>query len=485
MSIHGLLVDEDIHVIEHRQIFVNGKWIDSAATEMIPVVNPATEETIAAVARGTAEDVDLAARAAADAFEQWSQTPVKERAAVLHRMARLLEARSDELTDTMVSEVGTPITHARRSQTATAIADLDNFADVMSDVIWEERVDDTVILREAVGVIGALCAWNGPLRSVVLKAGAAIAAGCTVVVKPAEVAPLTGYVFADVATEAGLPDGVVNLVSGTGPEIGEAIVLHPAVDMASLTGSVRAGSRVMELAARSVKHVALELGGKSANLVCEDADLQAAIASGIDDAYRNAGQVCGGLTRLLVPRSRLAEAEEIAKAVAESYVVGDPLDPATTLGPVVSEVQRDRVRAHIQRAIDEGVRLITGGTESPDGIDRGFYVKPTIFSSATNSTHIAQEEVFGPVVTIIPFEDEAEAIAIANDSQYGLAGGVWAADRERARGIARKIRTGRIRINGTAINMKAPHGGFKLSGIGREMGRVGIEDYLEYKAVHG
>ena len=472
-------------MIEQRQqIFVSGKWIDSSATETISVVNPATEETIAEVARGTAEDVDLAARAAAAAFEGWSRSSVEERVAVLHRMARLLEARSDELTDTMVSEVGTPIAIARRSQTATAIADLDNFANVLPDVLWEERVDDTLILREAVGVIGALCAWNGPLRSVVLKAGAAIAAGCTVVVKPAEVAPLTGYVFADVATEAGLPDGVVNLVSGTGPEIGEAIVLHPAVDMATLTGSVRAGSRVMELAARSVKRVALELGGKSANLVCEDADLQAAIASGIDDAFRNAGQVCGGLTRLLVPRSRLAEAEDIAKAVAESYVVGDPLDPATTLGPVVSEVQRDRVRAHIQRAIDEGVRLVSGGTEQPEGIDRGFYVRPTIFSG-DNSTHIAQEEVFGPVVVIIPFEDEADAISIANDSQYGLAGGVWAADRERARGIARRIRTGRVRINGTPINMKAPHGGFKLSGIGREMGRIGIEDYLEYQAVHG
>ena len=471
-------------MIKKRQIFVSGKWIDSSATETIPVVNPATEETIAEVARGTAEDVDLAASAAAAAFEEWSRSSVEERVAVLHRMARLLEARSDELTDTMVSEVGTPITTARRSQTATAIADLDNFATVMPDVLWEERVDDTLILREAVGVIGALCAWNGPLRSVILKAGAAISAGCTVVVKPAEVAPLTGYVFADVATEAGLPDGVVNLVSGTGPEIGEAIVLHPAVDMASLTGSVRAGSRVMELAARSVKRVALELGGKSANLVCEDADLQAAIASGIDDAFRNAGQVCGGLTRLLVPRSRLTEAEGIAKTVAESYVVGDPLDPATTLGPVVSEVQRDRVRAHIQRAIDEGVRLVTGGTESPEGIDRGFYVRPTIFSG-DNSTHIAQEEVFGPVVVIIPFEDEADAISIANDSQYGLAGGVWAADRERARGIARRIRTGRVRINGTPINMKAPHGGFKFSGIGREMGRIGIEDYLEYKAVHG
>ena len=471
-------------MIEHRQIFVNGKWIDSAATDTIAVVNPATEETIAVVARGTAEDVDLAARAAAAAFDGWSQTGVQERVAVLRRMARLLEARADELTQTMVGEVGTPLVHARQSQTGTAIADLVHFADALPEVLWQERVDDTVIYREAAGVVGALCAWNGPLRSIILKAGAAVAAGCTVVVKPAEIAPLTGYVFADVATEAGLPDGVINLVSGTGPEIGEAIVLHPGVDMASLTGSVRAGSRVMELAARSVKRVALELGGKSANLVCEDADLPAAVASGIDDAFRNAGQVCGGLTRLLVPRSRLAEAEDIAVAAAQSYVLGDPLDPSTTLGPVVSAVQRDRVRAHIQRAIDDGLRLLTGGTDTPAGLDRGYYVQPTIFSG-DNSTHLAQEEVFGPVVVIIAFEDEANAITIANDSQYGLAGGIWAADPDRARALARKIRTGRIRINGAPINMKAPHGGFKLSGIGREMGRIGIEDYLEYKAIHG
>lgn len=471
-------------MIEHRQIFVNGKWIDSSATEMIPVVNPATEETIAEVSRGTSEDVDLAARAAAAAFGDWSRSSIAERTAVLRRMADLLEARSDELTDMMVREIGTPISTACRSQTDVAVADLRNFANVMQDVVWTERVDQSVIHREPVGVVGALCAWNGPLRSVVLKAGAAIAAGCTVVVKPAEVAPLSGYVFADVAAEAGLPDGVVNLVSGTGPEVGEAIVLHPAVDMASLTGSVRAGSRVMELASRSVKRVALELGGKSANLVCEDADLPAAIASGIDDAFRNAGQVCGGLTRLLVPRSRLAEAEDLAVAAAHSYVLGDPFDPATTLGPVVSAVQRDRVRTHIQHAIDDGLRMLTGGPEAPDGLARGYYVQPTVFVG-DNSSRLAQEEVFGPVVIIIPFEDEADAVAIANDSQYGLAGGVWAADPERARAIARRIRTGRVRINGTAINMKAPHGGFKLSGIGREMGRIGLEDYLEYQAVHG
>ena len=471
-------------MIEHRQIFVNGKWVDSTATESIPVVNPATEETIASVPRGTAEDVDLAARAAADAFVQWSQSPVEERTAVLRRIARILEGRADELTNTMVSEVGTPISAACGSQTDVSVADLDIMADAMKEIAWQENVGTAVVRREAAGVVGALCAWNGPLRSVVLKAGAAIAAGCTVVIKGSEVAPLTSYVFADVATEAGLPDGVVNLVSGTGPEVGEAIVLHPAVDVASLTGSVRAGSRVMELASRSVKRVALELGGKSANLICEDADLPTAISTGIADAFRNAGQVCGGLTRILVPKSRLAEAEALAVATAESYVLGDPFDPATTLGPVVSAVQRDRVRAHITRAIDDGVRLLTGGPEAPEGIDRGYFIRPTVFSGE-NSARLAQEEVFGPVVIIIGFDDEADAIAIANDSQYGLAGGIWCGDPARARQLATQVRTGRIRINGTPIDMRAPHGGFKLSGLGREMGKYGIEEFLEYKSVIG
>jgi aldehyde dehydrogenase (NAD+) len=471
-------------VIDHRQIFVNGKWIDSTATEFIDVVNPATEETIATVPRGTVEDVDLAAKAARAAFDQWSRSPVEQRTAVLRRMATLLEARSDELTPPMVTEIGTPIGAACSSQTDVSIADLNILADAINEIAWHEQVENADVRREAAGVVGALCAWNGPLRSVVLKAGAAIAAGCTVVVKGSEVAPLTSYVFADVATEAGLPEGVVNVVTGTGPEVGEAIVLHPDVDVASLTGSVRAGSRVMELASRSVKRVALELGGKSANLVCEDADLEKAVSTGIADAFRNAGQVCGGLTRLLVPKSRLAETEELAVATANSYVLGDPFDPATTLGPVVSAVQRDRVRAHITRAIDDGVRMLTGGPEAPEGLDRGYFVRPTVFSG-DNSTRLAQEEVFGPVVIIIGFDDEEDAIRIANDSQYGLAGGIWCGEAERARNLASRIRTGRIRINGTPINMRAPHGGFKLSGIGREMGKYGIEEFLEYKSVIG
>jgi aldehyde dehydrogenase (NAD+) len=466
------------------RIFVDNEWVQSSGRDWIDVVNPATEQTIAKVIRGTSDDVDRAAEAAAKAFSSWSQVPVEDRAAMLRRLAELIAAKADELTPLIVSEVGQPITFAIGSQTEVAVEDLRNFADAASDVLWVEHVENFVARREPVGVVGAIAAWNGPLRSVCLKAGAALAAGCTVVVKPSELAPLSAYVMADLVAEAGIPAGVFNLVSGTGPEVGEAIASHPLVDLVSLTGSVRAGSRVMELASRSVTRVALELGGKSANLILDDADLQRAVNVGIDDAFRNSGQVCGGLSRMLVPCHRLAEAEELAVAKAQSFVIGDPLDPATTMGPVISDVQRERIRGYIRSGIDDRVRMLTGGPEAPEGLDRGYYVKPTVFSG-DNNVRLAREEVFGPVLVIIPFDGEDDGIAIANDSIYGLAGAIWSADPERARAVATRVRTGRIRINGTPINMKAPHGGFKSSGFGREMGRYGIEEYLEYKSVIG
>jgi len=302
------------------------------------------------------------------------------------------------------------------------------------------------------------------------------------VLKGTEVAPLSSFIFAEMVEEAGLPAGVFNLVSGTGPVVGEAIVTHPLVDMISLTGSVRAGRRVMELAAQGVKKVTLELGGKSANIILDGADLPKAIEVGIEDAFRNSGQVCGGLSRVLVPRSRLAEAEEVAVRKAESYVLGDPYDPATTLGPVANVHQRRRIREYIRSGLDEGVRLLTGGADAPEGLDKGFFVKPTVFSG-DNTSRIAREEIFGPVVVIVPFDDEEDALRIANDTQYGLAGAVWAENDDHARAVAARLRAGRIRINGSAINPRAPHGGFKLSGIGREFGRYGIEEYLEYKSI--
>jgi aldehyde dehydrogenase (NAD+) len=469
-------------VIERDQIFINGKWVASSGEGVISVTSPVTEATVATIPAGSVEDVDLAVRAAADAFPAWSQTSVDERVEMLHKLARLTEARSEEITRAVVSEIGQPAKIAQESQGAAAVEDLRSIAESLPGIVWEEQVGHTVVAREAAGVVGAITPWNGPMRMVCMKAGAAIAAGCTVVLKGTEVAPLSSFIFAEIVAEAGLPDGVFNLVSGAGPDVGEALVTHPLVDMVSLTGSVRAGRRVMELASQSVKKVALELGGKSANVILEDADLEQAVNVGIEDAFRNSGQVCGGLSRVLVPRSRLAEAEELAVRKAESYVLGDPYDPATTLGPVANATQQQRVRDYIRSGLEEGVRLLTGGPEAPEGLERGYFVRPTVFSG-DNTSRIAREEIFGPVVVIIPFDSEEEAFDIANDTQYGLAGAIWAGDPDRARALARKLRAGRIRINGSPVNQRAPHGGFKLSGIGREFGRYGIEEFLEYKAI--
>jgi aldehyde dehydrogenase (NAD+) len=469
-------------MIERNQILIGGKWVDSSGDGVLTVTNPATEQPFATIPRGSAEDVDRAARAAAESLDSWSQSPLAERADVLRRVADLLEARSDELVAAIVGEVGEPVTVATRHQVAAPIAHLRNTAEALSDVVFDEQLGATLVHRAPAGVIGAITPWNVPLLMVAMKVGAAVAAGCTVVLKGTELAPLSSFIFAEAVTEAGLPDGVFNLVSGTGPEVGEALVTHPLVDMVSLTGSVRAGRRVMELASAGIKRVALELGGKSANIILEDADLEEAVIAGIDDAFRNSGQVCGALSRVLVHRSRVAEAEAIAAAKAGSFILGDPLDPGTTLGPVANKSQRERVRGYIRSGLDEGARLVTGGAETPEGLDVGYYVRPTVFS-ADNTVRIAREEIFGPVVTIIPFEDENEAVRLANDSDYGLCGAIWGADTERARKLATRVRTGRIRINGSPVNPKAPHGGFKLSGIGRENGRFGIEEFLEYQSI--
>jgi aldehyde dehydrogenase (NAD+) len=471
-------------MIERTQIFVSGAWVDSSATDVIEVENPATEEVIATVPRGTPEDVDRAVQGAAAALDDWSQSAVDTRTDALRNLANLIEEHAEEVTNSIVAEIGQPVTYAARASTKTTVQDLRNFADAMKDVVWSEQIGNAMVHRRAAGVVGAITAWNGPIRSVCLKAGAAMAAGCTVVLKSSEVAPLTPFLLADLTVEAGIPDGVFNLVSGTGPEVGEALVSHPLTDMLSLTGSVRAGSRVMELASASVKRVALELGGKSANLILEDADLERAVHTGLEDTFRNSGQACGALTRILVPRERLAEAESYAVAKANSFTLGDPTDPETDLGPMATRLQRDRVRDYIQLGLDEGARLVVGGPDAPEGLDRGYYIRPTVFTT-TNTTRIAREEIFGPVAVMIPYDTEDDAIRIANDSVYGLAGAVWAASDDRARAVAARLRTGRVRINGTPLDMRAPHGGFKLSGIGREMGRHGIEDFTEYQSIHG
>ncbi|MFE3828488.1 aldehyde dehydrogenase family protein [Streptomyces sp. NPDC059092] len=469
-------------MIERDQIFINGTWRKSSGDGVIPVINPVTEEPVATIPAGNADDVDRAAQAAADAFPEWSRTSVDERVEVLEKLARLTEKYADEITRAIVSEIGQPERIAKTAQTAIAVQDFMTLAGSLRTMTWDEQVGPTLVSREAAGVIAAITPWNAPMHMVCMKVGSALAAGCTVVLKGTEVAPLSSFIFAEIAEEAGLPGGVFNLVSGTGTEVGEPMVTHPLVDMISITGSVRAGRRVMELASRSVKRVALELGGKSANVILEDADLELAINDGIEDAFRNSGQVCGGLSRVLVPRARLAEAEEIAVRKAQSYVMGDPFDPATTLGPVANATQRERVREYIRSGTADGARLLTGGPEAPHGLDRGYFVQPTVFSG-DNSMRVAREEIFGPVVVIIPYEDETDAFRIANDTEYGLAGAIWAADADRARAAARNLRTGRIRINGSPLNQRAPHGGFKLSGIGREFGRYGIEEFLEYKSI--
>ncbi|MEJ8848203.1 aldehyde dehydrogenase family protein [Variovorax rhizosphaerae] len=471
-------------MIERKQIYIDGAWVPSTRSEVLTVVNPATEQVIATVPRGTAEDVDRAVQAAVRAFPEWSRSSTLTRVTLFRRLARLTEARFEEIAQTLVSELGYPITALRKTQVLGAVEELDIIAESLDQIEWMHQVGSTQVQREPSGVVGAITAWNAPLRSVISKAGAAIAAGCTVVLKPSEVAPLTAFVFAELCAEAGLPPGVFNLVCGTGPEVGEPIAAHPLVDMVSITGSVRSGRRVMEVAAGSIKRVHLELGGKSPNIILGDADFTRAVEGGIEDALRNTGQVCGGLTRMLVPRDRLGEAEQLAVRKAQSYVLGDPLDERTTLGPVSTAAARDRVRGYISQAQEEGVRMLTGGAEAPEGLAQGWYVQPTIFSG-DNHSRIAREEIFGPVVVLIPFDDEEDAVHIANDSAYGLAAGVWSADPDRARAVASRLRVGRVRINGAPLDKRGTHGGFKLSGVGREWGRFGIEEFMEYKSVLG
>jgi aldehyde dehydrogenase (NAD+) len=462
---------------------IGGEMIDETS-ERIDVVNPATEEVIGSVPAGTAADVDAAVSAASSAFGSWSNTPAGERAAVVRRISAGLAARRDEIAATITAEMGSPITFSTRVQASLPAATSGGLADLLeAGYSFSEEIGNSLVLREPVGVVGCITPWNYPLHQIVNKVVPALAAGCTVVLKPSEIAPLNANLLMEILAEAGVPAGVVNLVHGIGPVAGEAIAAHPGVDMVSFTGSTRAGRRVSAVAAETVKRVALELGGKSANVVLDDADLGKAVKIGIANTFINGGQTCTAWTRMLVPAARHDEAAELAAAAASKYTVGDPTEESTRIGPMSSAAQRDRVYGYLRTGVQEGAHVAFGGPDGGPLPERGAYVPPTVFAMVRPGMTIAQEEIFGPVLSILPYTDEDEAVGIANSTIYGLAGAVFSADTDRAIAVAKRLRTGQVDVNGGAFNPVAPFGGYKQSGNGRELGRFGLEEFTELKSI--
>jgi aldehyde dehydrogenase (NAD+) len=467
-----------------NRFYINGQWVEPSTSATLEVINPATEQPITSIALGGAADVDAAVAAAKAAFETFSQTSREERLELLDRIISAYSARLGELADVISQEMGAPLKMAQRAQAPSGLAHFMAARKVLAEFEFEKESGTTLVVREPIGVCALITPWNWPLNQITCKVAPALAAGCTMVLKPSEVAPLNAIVFTEILHEAGVPAGVFNLVNGDGPGVGAPLSAHPDVDMVSFTGSTRAGIQVAQAAAPTVKRVAQELGGKSANIILDDTDLAATIARDVSAVCNNSGQSCNAPTRMLVPAARMEEAASIARAAAEKVVVGNPREETTKIGPVVSEVQFQRIQGLIEKGIEEGATLVAGGPGKPDGLDKGYFVKPTIFANVTNDMTIAREEVFGPVLVMIGYEDDDDAVRIANDTVYGLSGYI-SGDAERARKMARRIRTGNVHLNGAPGDFAAPFGGYKQSGNGREWGEFGMEEFLETKAILG
>ena len=470
---------------QHSKFYIDGAWVDPVARKMLPVINPATEEAVAEIALGSAADVDKAVAAARRAFESFSQTSRQERIDLLTKIVEVYKKRMKEIGGAISDEMGAPLGFAEKFQAGAGLGHIMTTLEVLKTYDFEERLGTAMIVREPIGVVGMITPWNWPLNQIACKVAPALAAGCTMVMKPSEYTPTSALIFAEILHEAGVPKGVFNLVNGLGPEVGAAMSVHPGIDMMSFTGSTRAGIDVVQRSAPTVKRVSQELGGKSPNIILEDADFGKMVAAGAAHCFNNSGQSCNAPTRMLVPHARMAEAAQVAKTVAEKLKVGDPRSADTTTGPVVNKIQWEKIQGLIKAGIDEGATLSTGGLGRPEGLNKGYYVRPTVFADVKNDMTIGREEIFGPVLSIIGFKDEDEAVQIANDTVYGLAGYVSSGDVERARRVARRIRAGNVNLNGSANERAAPFGGYKQSGNGREWGRFGLEEYLEVKAIAG
>jgi aldehyde dehydrogenase (NAD+) len=472
-------------MVQRLKFYIDGAWQDPVSRKTLPVTNPANEEVLYEIALGSKADLDKAVAAARRAFDSYSLTKREERVDLLAKIVEVYKKRMKEIGGAISDEMGAPLAFAERFQAGAGLGHLMTTLEVLRGYPFEERLGSAMLVREPVGVAGMITPWNWPLNQIACKVAPALAAGCTMILKPSEYTPSSALIFAEILHEAGVPKGVFNLINGLGPEVGAAMSEHPDIDMMSFTGSTRAGIDVVKRAAVTVKRVTQELGGKSPNIILEDADLAKAVAGGTTHCFNNSGQSCNAPTRMLVPLQRMAEATAIAKAVADKTKVGDPKNADTNLGPVVNRVQWDKIQALIKKGIDEGAKLAVGGLGLPDGLNKGYYVRPTVFSHVTNDMVIAREEIFGPVLSIIGYKDEDDAIRIANDTPYGLAGYVSSANSERARHVARRLRAGNINLNGAPNERGAPFGGYKHSGNGREWGRFGLEEYLEVKAVAG